>query len=121
MNLLIVEDNPALGEVIELILRMEGYKVFLTSMPSTAMETLRSEEIDGIVSDIRMPGMSGIDFGKVLRKAGISIPIVYFSAEMDGANFYKDELIEIGNTRFIAKPSPPSDLVEALREILQAH
>lgn len=88
-------------------------------MPSTAMETLKSEQIDGIVSDIRMPGMSGIDFGKVLRKSGINIPIVYFSAEMDGANFYKDDLIEIGNNRFVAKPAPTSNLVDAIRELLQ--
>lgn len=118
MNLLVVEDNPIVSEVLDFLLRLDGYKVFLSPMPSLALEMLKSERIDGIISDIRMPGMNGIDFGKVIRRAGIEIPIVYFSAELDGANFYKDDLLEIGNTRFVAKLSAPSDLTDALRELL---
>lgn len=118
MNLLIVEDNPAILEMLDMVLKLEGYNVFLSSRPSVALEILKTQHIDGIVSDIRMPEMSGIELGKVLRGKGIKIPIVYLSAEADGANFYKNELLEIGNFMFVAKPSPTTDLLDALARIL---
>lgn len=118
-KLLILEDDLEVLEVMKLIFKLEGFEVFSSTRASVAFEILGSKEIDAIVSDIRIPGMNGIEFGKLVRNAGICIPIVYFSAEVDAASVYGKDFIEIGNTRFVSKPCSTSVVIEALGGLLQ--
>ncbi len=60
-----------------------------------------------------MSGLSGIEVGFETRKKGIATPIYYFSAEVDGINFYANDLSMIGNSKFFDK-SDYSSLLDSI-------
>jgi PAS domain S-box-containing protein len=97
--ILYVDDDPDLLEIGRLFLESEGKFAVRTSLSaSTALELLKSERYDAIVSDYQMPGMDGITFLKALRAGDDATPFIIFTgrgreevvieALNSGADFY---------------------------------
>ncbi len=114
MNILVVDDEPELLEVLKLGLSLEGFSVFETDSAAFAIRLLSIENIDVIISDIRMPIMNGIEFGRLIRTLDFKMPIIYHSAEYNGEDVYKLDLVEIGNCTFVSKPCVVSNLSKIL-------
>ena len=71
-RILIVDDEPSMREMLRIVLRRDGYDVMMAAeRDATAIDRLKSERIDLLLSDIRMPDVSGVD---VLRAAKDSQP-----------------------------------------------
>ena len=114
----IVDDDEALREAMKSLVRSLGYSV---STFGSAEEFLNSEQINDtscLVTDVQMPGLSGLDLQDRLIASGHRIPIIFITA-------YSDENVRIramkaGALAFLIKPIDPHLLVDHLEKALKA-
>ncbi len=103
-TLLIVDDEEALLDVLASEFKNLGFRCLTASEPSLALEMVRSEQPDCILSDINMPGMSGLAMLKKLREQKIETPVIFLTGYAD-----KDKIAEalrLGAIDFLEKPFP---------------
>jgi|OpeIllAssembly_1097287.scaffolds.fasta_scaffold308580_2 CheY-like chemotaxis protein len=81
-QILVVDDNEVHLRLISKMLTMEGYHVLTSQNTIEAIEAIVSKQPDLIILDVRMPGMNGYDFCKILRKPPyeVQVPIVMLTA-----------------------------------------
>jgi PAS domain S-box-containing protein len=99
ISILYVDDEPGLLEIGKLFLEQSGqFHVDTTISATGALTTMQSKVYDAIISDYQMPGMDGIEFLKMVRSSGNSIPFILFTGKgreevviqalNEGADFY---------------------------------
>ena len=85
MKILIVDDDPVAGEISQAILEAEGYVTLLAEGAAAARKLISTEaDVALVVSDHRMPEVSGIDLYRELAAAGSKLPFVLLSADDPG-------------------------------------
>ena len=84
-RILVVDDDPAILNTSALILRERGYEVRTASSGFAALAELRRSLPDVIISDLRMPNMSGFELLSVVRRRFPQIPVIAVSGEYSGA------------------------------------
>ena len=82
-RLLIVEDDPTLRQALTFNLTREGYEVTSAADGEAALEAARSDRLDLVLLDVMLPGMSGVEVLRVLRREGITTPVIILSAKGD--------------------------------------
>jgi len=80
---LIVDDEPAICEILGQIMAREGYSVITRSDPCEALDVIREEEPTILLSDVRMPGMSGIELLERVREAHPNVGVLLITAVDD--------------------------------------
>lgn len=117
MNIVIVDDEPKIARgLLKLLGQQEGYKA--TGIFCDAAEALAfvaKNSVDVVITDIRMPGISGLELIKRIRAVREELPIIILSGYSDF--FYAQKAIELGVTRYLLKPTDPSELINALEAI----
>ena len=112
-TIFVVDDNPDAREGLQALLDSVGLKCI--SFPS-ATEFLKSklpDEASCLISDIRMPGMSGIDFQAELIKTKIQLPIIFITGHGDIPMTVK--AMKAGAINFLTKPIREQDLLDSVR------
>jgi CheY-like chemotaxis protein len=112
-RVLIIDDNVALAENIAEILQIDGHLAEVAASAEEALPKARELGPDVIVTDYRLPGMSGVAFIRQFRQIRTSVLAVVISAYSDEAT--KNEAEGAGAT-FIAKPVDFNLLVRVVRE-----
>jgi CheY-like chemotaxis protein len=116
IKLVLVDDEPGILRALSLILGSLKCEVTALSSPQMVLEHIESGATpDAIVSDLRMPGMTGIELLFALRFKGVETPFILMSGhatpqEVDsarGANL----------TAFLSKPFAPQDLIRELEKV----
>jgi len=102
IRIVLIEDDNLMREWLGRSLTTRGYKVDRYRRAEEALESLCSEVPDAVVTDIRMPGMSGIELGRTLRARGIDVPLVFMTA--DTSESLGVDALEIGVRRLLRKP-----------------
>ena len=104
MRVLIVEDEADLGAVFRDYIVSRGHKADVVGSAEAALERLRTSRPDAIVLDVRLPGMSGLEFMRlpVVREAAIPVIVVSGHATEHEAR----ECLRHGALEFLAKPVP---------------
>ena len=117
MRLLIAEDDPKLLKSLVHIFETNHYVVDGVSDGSLAFDYASSGEYDGLVLDIMMPGIDGINLLKKLRKDGITTPALFLTAktEMD----QKIEGLDAGADDYLPKPFATGELLARVRAMLR--
>ena len=108
IRIALIEDDNLMREWLGRSLTTRGYKVERFRRAEEALPTLCDDTPDAVVTDIRMPGMSGIELGRMLRARGIEVPLVFMTA--DASESLGVDALEIGVRRLLRKPF--SDLSE---------
>jgi CheY-like chemotaxis protein len=121
-RILLAEDDNAMRELLMVTLRSEGYRVVPARSGLEALERLGSAVLghghyDAIVSDIRMPGPSGLQVLSGLRAAGEKLPIVLITAF--GSNATHARAMALGASAILDKPFMLETLVSVLAEIFE--
>ena len=81
----IVDDDPAVRDSLSLLLSLRGYRTATFASAEDFLEALRPEWKGCLVADIRMPGMSGLDLQRELKRRGVTLPVVIVTAHGDVA------------------------------------
>jgi len=120
MKILIAEDDPSVGALLEALLVKRGYVVELAQNGREALEKARLSPPDLIVSDVMMTEMDGFIFCRKVRGEGRlkNIPIILYTATKSEKD--EEELaLSMGAVRFIAKPGDMNVILDAVREELE--
>ena len=101
-KVLVVEDDPDIRKILEMFLTEKGFRVKVAEGAQLALDMLAEEPIDLILSDVRMPGMSGLDLLRHLKERDPEIQLVL----MSGYSSVKDavEAIQLGAADYVEKP-----------------
>ncbi|MGC9363264.1 MAG: PAS domain S-box protein [Fidelibacterota bacterium] len=121
-KILIVEDKPESRELLSSYLKAKKYKTFCAANGKQALEILKSNPVDLIISDILMPEMDGYMLCKKVKSEPqwAEIPFIFYSATFTTR---MDEIfaIKLGAARFVRKPLDPKEFLKIIQEILRSH
>jgi two-component system NtrC family sensor kinase len=112
--LLVVDDEPDIGDLIADLVRRRGYEAVLASSAAAALEILRTREVRGILTDMRMPGMSGEQLWQQLCQEWPSLARRTIFMTGDHAKPETTALLEATAQPCLTKPFRPDELDEAL-------
>jgi CheY-like chemotaxis protein len=118
-RVLVAEDNRVMSDVIRFNLARTGADVQVASTGVRALEMLRTEHFDALLSDYQMPGLNGEELCRSVRQSSRNpqIPIVMISAK--GYELNKQRLeTDLGLTRILNKPFSPRQVVQAVEDAL---
>jgi DNA-binding NtrC family response regulator len=117
LRILIVDDEEVLRDVLNAVLRREGFDVLSAATGEEALNVLDTEEVDCVVLDVMLPGISGIDTLRAIRIANPYLPVVVITAfsSIDGAI----EAMKHGAFHYIPKPFKNEEVVLTINKALE--
>src|SRR3982751_2135806 len=116
-RVLVVDDDPALAEMLTIVLRGEGFDTAVVADGTRALPALRELRPDLVLLDLMLPGMNGIDVCKAIR-AESGVPIVMLTAKSDTIDIVLG--LESGADDYVIKPFKPKELVARVRARLRS-
>jgi two-component system alkaline phosphatase synthesis response regulator PhoP len=118
-RLLLVEDDTTLRRALTFNLTREGYDVSAAANGEAALEAARNEHLDLVLLDVMLPGMSGVEVLRVLRREGIATPVIILSAKGDEIDRVVG--LKVGADDYIAKPFSRPELLARIEAVLRRH
>ena len=116
-HILIVDDDPNIREVLGVLLRSEGYLTMEAENGSVALEKIRENpEVDLVILDIMMPGISGVEVCEQLRAVS-SVPVLFLTAKSQDADMV--EAYDSGGDDFLAKPFSQTELLMKVKSLIR--
>ena len=79
-KILVIDDELSMREFLKILLEKEGYGATVAANADAALDALEEDNFDLIISDIKMPELSGLDFLEQIRSKGITIPVILITA-----------------------------------------
>ena len=116
-TLLLVDDESRILSSLRRALRREGYRILVASTPAEALRLLDAEPIDAILSDHKMPGMSGLDLLEAAARRRPAAARLLITGWPDAIP--EERLAALGIRALIPKPWDDAELKRALREALR--
>ena len=115
-TILIVEDEESLADPLAFLLRKEGFEVIIAGDGPTALVEFERNEIDIVLLDLMLPGMSGTDVCKQLRLTS-SVPVIMVTAR--DSEIDKVVGLELGADDYVTKPYSSRELIARIRAVLR--
>jgi two-component system, NtrC family, response regulator PilR len=116
-RLLVVDDEPSMREFLEIMLSQEGYQVTLAASGEEGFKAYRQEEHDLVLTDVKMPGMSGLELIKEIHSLDPSIPIIAITAYACADDAIR--AVRAGAYDYLSKPFQIDDLRVIIRNALE--
>lgn len=114
-HILLVDDNEGVRTSLEVLLNF-SHLVESASNAKDALYLLESKKYDCVISDIKMPGMSGIDLLKTISRIQSDLPVILISGHSD---IRKDEVFKLGARGILWKPFEIADLEKMIKETVE--
>jgi DNA-binding response OmpR family regulator len=114
--ILVVEDEPSVGEVVSLYLRRAGYTVNLVRDGKAAMSSLEHQIPMLVVLDLMLPGVDGWEITRWIRERS-DIPIIMLTARREEIDRIAG--LEMGADDYVVKPFSPQELVSRVRAVMR--
>jgi two-component system, OmpR family, response regulator MtrA len=115
-RVLVVDDDPALAEMLGIVLRNEGFDPTFVADGEQALDAFHEHRPDLVLLDLMLPGISGIDVCRAIR-AESGVPIVMLTAKTDTVDVVLG--LESGADDYVVKPFKPKELVARIRARLR--
>jgi DNA-binding response OmpR family regulator len=112
-NVLIVDDEPVARKSLTDILRLEGYNVASVPNGQAAVEYVRTNHIDLMIVDLRMPGMDGLEVVQVVNQMAPDTEIVLLTAYASTETAIQALRLRIHD--YLQKPAPPAQIVASVK------
>ena len=117
MQILVVDDEPAVRTALGRALRLDGYDVEAAADGNEALETLTSASHDAVLLDVLMPGLDGIEVCRALRRRGDHTPILMLTARDAVADRVAG--LDAGADDYLVKPFHLEELLARVRALLR--
>jgi two-component system, OmpR family, response regulator MtrA len=111
-RVLVVDDDPALAEMLTIVLRGEGFDTAVIGDGTRALPAVRELKPDVVLLDLMLPGMNGIDVCRAIRTES-GVPIVMLTAKTDTVDIVLG--LESGADDYVVKPFKPKELIARIR------
>jgi DNA-binding NtrC family response regulator len=112
-RILIVDDDPGQRSLLDSFLRSQKFETVLADSGKTALETLRAGKFDMMISDVRMPGLTGLETLRQARKEHATLPVLLVTAFTD----VRDAVAAMrdGAVNYLSKPIDLDELLASVR------
>ncbi|MDQ1350361.1 MAG: two-component system, NtrC family, response regulator PilR [Acidobacteriota bacterium] len=102
LKILVIDDDPSIRNMLAIVLKKSGFDVTCTESGKTALEKLKKESFDLVISDIKMPDISGIDLLKKIKVISPEIPVIMITAFASANDAV--EAMKLGAEDYVTKP-----------------
>jgi DNA-binding NtrC family response regulator len=118
-SILVVEDETKLRRLLELQLAEEGFHARTAPDAETALQLINTESFDLVVTDFKLPGMTGLDFLLAVRRVNANLPVVLMTAY--GTVESAVDAMKAGASDYVLKPFSLAELMLVIRKELASH
>ena len=115
-SVLIVDDEPSIRQLFEKAMKKAGYDCKVTESGEQALEVMSEEYFDVVITDIDMPGMSGIELSQRILET-FSSDVIVITGKVQ--SYHYDEIINLGATDFVEKPCSVRELILRVNRVLR--
>src|SRR5687767_15793346 len=117
MQILVVDDEPAVRDSLERALRLEGYEISVAADGEEALAKLEKNGTDAVVLDVMMPGVDGLEVCRTMRASGDRTPALMLTAR----DAVSDRVagLDAGADDYVVKPFALDELLARLRALLR--
>lgn len=117
-HILVVDDEAAIRDMVRMALEMDGFNVSDASNAHHAAKVLEQQDIDLILLDWMMPGISGIDFaGRIRREGNTQVGIIMLTAKDDEDDMVRG--LDVGADDYIKKPFSTKEMLSRINAVLR--
>jgi len=118
-TILIVEDEPKMRRLLELNLGEDGFSTLAAGDAETGLKLLRENAVDLVVTDLKLPGMNGLEFLQAIKRQNATLPVVVMTAF--GTVETAVEAMKAGASDYVLKPFSLSEMRMVIRKELDVH
>lgn len=115
-KVLVVDDDPVVGRSFDRVLKSKGYAVITERSGEEALNKLRTEKYDVVFTDIKMPGMSGLEVAERVKASQPWLPVVIVTGY--GTDAHEARARAAGVSGFLHKPLSPETIESTARDAL---
>lgn len=117
-KILVADDEIHIVQVVAIKLRNAGYDVITAENGQRAYDLVCSEKPDAVITDLQMPGMSGLDMVRKVREddSNSGIPVIMLTAR--GFAIEQEEMDSLGIIACLSKPFSPREVLQTVEEAL---
>ena len=116
-KILIVDDDPGLLTMLQLMLRLEGFDAIVCGEPKRVVDTMAREKPDLVLLDALMPDFDGIQVLKAIRARALPTPVLLVTGNANEA--YLKLAMQAGASGLLAKPFVKEELLDQLQKFLE--
>lgn len=116
-TIVVVEDDPAIADLLDLYLRREGHRVFLAADGERGLEVVRDRRPDVVILDVGLPGIDGLEVCRRIRAGDDAVAIVFLTARDDEIDRVLG--LELGADDYVTKPFSPREMVARVKARLR--
>jgi DNA-binding response OmpR family regulator len=116
-RILYIEDHEDTRELVTLLLAQKSYEVITGSTIASGVALAGTEQFDLYLLDSWLPDGSGLDLCQRIRQFDQTTPILFYSAAAYAADH--DQAMRCGAQGYLVKPSPPSELCDLVRQLIE--
>jgi DNA-binding NtrC family response regulator len=116
-KILVVDDEQSMTQFLGIVLRKEGFQVTTVNSGRDALDKIRMEPFDVVISDIKMPGMDGIQLLQGIKKHDANIPVVLMTAYASQQSAI--DAVNLGAFQYLLKNAKNDEIRLAVRNALE--
>ena len=116
-KVLAIEDDPAVQRALRRTFETAGFDITIATDGTSAMDVFRATAPRVVILDLRLPGRSGQDICREIKRVAASVPILVLSAASDVVD--KVLLLELGADDYVTKPFSPRELLARVRAAIR--
>lgn len=116
VNILIIEDDPAIGDLITLYAEKRGHQVRIATTGRTGLDLFYEHPPDLVILDIMLPEMDGWEVCREIRRAA-KMPVIMLTGK--GEPYDKLKGFELGTDDYLVKPFDPNELMARIKAVLR--
>ncbi len=118
MKLLVIDDDPAFNKMLTSFLMKKDYDVKSAHSPHSALELLKANKFDLVLTDFKLPDMNGIQLMQEIKKTYNNIPVILITNYSDIRTAVNS--IKLGAFEFVTKPVIPDELIKTIEKAIQS-